>query len=912
MAKQQSGNIRTAQRKSGAPTDTRAATGESSAHVPTGRAKENVTPVTPHTVGEKVTRIPVELSTRFLEHFSEQLYSSPQKAFEELISNGWDAGATVVDVRIDPNLQAQSATMTVFDNGTSMDVAGLKELWHIAFSPKEGSATEHGRPVIGKFGIGKLATYVLAEQLTYICRAEDGVIRRVTMDYGEVDTRKGAESNRLINNLELDVYELNSQDLAAALRAVYGGVEILKLIDQQTSVQRPRGSSEKITSAAIQEEFGGTPATLERPVNGTWTLVILSDLKSAGRDLKVGILRRILAAALPFGSEMAIDVNGERLKSTKINTPVVDEWVIGPNLDIDSIEISATEGGATNEAQPKRLAVTSGSSPYPYVKLPEVGRITGMVRLFEEKISGGKSDERGASNGFHVNVLGRVVNQHDPSFGEENLNHAAWARFRMTVRADGLNAYLTTNREQFKEHQGMKVFRAFLRKTFNKVRNAHDSDTRAGMPDGGDVLVRSLGVVSLNPLRSVVSEALRTQPSIPGMFDETGIHNRKEKRLSWQEKTAENIKNALGQIKYEKLDDDSFVKFRIEDSSVVVNREHPFVIEHSRSKAEKELIRTMAMIDLLADIYALDIGVAPGMLHSVRNYRDKLRRFRALQRRQSGVYIARLLRETEHDSANSKRLEAAVSDALRYLDFDVRDLGQPGEPEGIAQAFTTPTGTLPTTESPRAPLYSFSFDAKSSKHSAAKTGNLSLDAVSEHRDRYNADHALVVAPGFSEGAVTRRCQNLKITPMTTRDLGKLLEYTVEYGAIPVTTFRRVFQRFDPDGVAAWVEELAGEMKAHRRLTVDVFINALEELKGKVPDALAASMVAFTCRESLGVMEVRDADVISLAKGLQVIVPDLVGVVDDDKIVVNASAAHVAAAINSQMEKLHAEEDDNER
>ena len=40
-------------------------------------------------IGTKTTDISVEISTRFLEHFSEQLYSSPQKAFEELIANGW-------------------------------------------------------------------------------------------------------------------------------------------------------------------------------------------------------------------------------------------------------------------------------------------------------------------------------------------------------------------------------------------------------------------------------------------------------------------------------------------------------------------------------------------------------------------------------------------------------------------------------------------------------------------------------------------------------------------------------------------------------------------------------------------------------------------------------------------------------
>ena len=879
--------------------------------------------VTPDTVGTQVASIPVALSTRFLEHFSEQLYSSPQKAFEELISNGWDAGANIVDVRVNTNLQAPNATMAVFDNGISMDLAGLRELWHIAFSPKEGRTTEHGRPLIGKFGIGKLATYVLAGRLTYICKADDGVIRRVTMNYGDVDTQKGAETDRLINDLQLDVFELGPQDLAEALNAVYGGDEILQLINSQTPNGQEGDNPEDVAPIVNQEEFGGAPAELDRPESETWTLVVLADLKPAGRDLKTGILRRMLAAALPFGSEMAIRVNGDRLRSAKMETTSVEQWIIGPTLGIDYIELDETEAEPELDEEAlsdkdargddssglTQIPVKSGTSPYPYVELPGLGRVTGTVRLFEEKISGGKSEERGASNGFHVNVLGRVVNQHDPSFGEENLNHAAWARFRMTVRADGLNELLTTNREQFKERRGMKIFRAFLRKSFNTARNAYDSDINVMMPDGGDVLVQSLGVVSLNPLRSVVSETLRTSPAISGLFDDTGIEDREEKRQSWREDTAENIKNALGQVKYEKLDDNSFVKFRIRDNTIVVNREHPFVIEHSHSKAEKELIRTVAMIGLLADVYALDIGIDPNLLHSVRDYRDKLMRFRALQSRQSGVLIARLLKDTQHDSGNSRRLEAAVAEALRYLDFDVQELGQSGEPEGIARAFATPTDSQPTVENPRPPLYSFSFDAKSSKHTVAKTGNIALDAVVEHRDRYRANHALVVAPGFSDGALATRCAMLEVTPMTTSDLGKLLEYTVEYGAIPVTTFREVFQHFDPQHVSTWVEGLADKMLANRKLTIDVFIKALEELKGKVPDALAASMVAFTCRETLGVVEVQEPDVISLAKGLQVIVPDLVGV-DDDKIVVNASASHVAAAVRTQMEKLHGDDEDD--
>ena len=133
----------------------------------------------------------------------------------------------------------------------------------------------------------------------------------------------------------------------------------------------------------------------------------------------------------------------------------------------------------------------------------------------------------------------------------------------MTVRVDGLNPFLNTNREQFRDQKALRVFRAFLRRAFNLARSAYDSDANAELPDGGDVLVRSLGVVSLAPLRSAVSEALRTQSPIPGLFDEAGIDDREQKRVDWRKNTADYIQNTLGKVRYEKVDDESFVKLPV-------------------------------------------------------------------------------------------------------------------------------------------------------------------------------------------------------------------------------------------------------------------------------------------------------------------------------------------------------------
>ena len=69
--------------------------------------------------------------------------------------------------------------------------------------------------------------------------------------------------------------------------------------------------------------------------------------------------------------------------------------------------------------------------------------------------------------------------------------------------------------------------------------------------------------------------------------------------------------------------------------------------------------------------------------------------------------------------------------------------------------------------------------------------------------------------------------------------------------------------------------------------------------------LSAATVALECRRGLGAFGIKDEDVIALARGLSILIPDLVGV-DGDKIVVNASAARVAAAVAAQLEKLHDE------
>ena len=75
---------------------------------------------------------------------------------------------------------------------------------------------------------------MLARKLTYGCRGGDGVIRRVTMDYGEIDHRYGADPDRLISDLQLQVFRVADEEVGGEQEGIDGGAQILELDQRQS------------------------------------------------------------------------------------------------------------------------------------------------------------------------------------------------------------------------------------------------------------------------------------------------------------------------------------------------------------------------------------------------------------------------------------------------------------------------------------------------------------------------------------------------------------------------------------------------------------------------------------------------------------------------------------------------------
>lgn len=169
-------------------------------------------------VGKKIDDIDVTISSRIIELFSAGLYSSPNKAFEELICNSYDAFASKVAVYSPDDPTVSNAYIWVCDNGEGLDASELKQLWKIGESLKrKDKERDKKRLQIGQFGIGKLSTYILARKLTYISKKNEQYIL-ATMDYNLI--------NNDVNGIKIDEREI-SEDEAKFIADQYINFELL-------------------------------------------------------------------------------------------------------------------------------------------------------------------------------------------------------------------------------------------------------------------------------------------------------------------------------------------------------------------------------------------------------------------------------------------------------------------------------------------------------------------------------------------------------------------------------------------------------------------------------------------------------------------------------------------------------------
>lgn len=722
------------------------------------------------TIGKKTDEIPVEISYKILELFSGGLYSSPTKAIEELVANSFDAFANWVHVLISRDIDSEEAIIAVIDDGESMDLEGLKDLWLIGESKKvdQLATGKTKRLPIGKFGIGKLATWVLSRQLTYICKQKNNYIA-VTMFYSVLDENQTAKPSKL----NLDVRTLTKEEALQSLKVLGDSNFNLNIL-----------TDNKIPS---------------------WTVTILSNLKTMVKDLQLGRLEWVLSTAMPIRPDFRCFLNGKEIYSSKLGIDPLKKWIIGKD-DKVAENLKWPSNKDTKLPNEQKFGVT----------LPQLGRITGYAEVYENTLTSGKSAEWGRSHGFFVMVMGRLINVQDELFGSNPLSHKTFNRFRLIVHCDGLNNFLLSSREGIAEKNATHELKRYLTGKFNEVATWYEN--WLSQESDKKLLSVRLGKIPQGflkrPIVDMVARAMQGQIPYPRLTRiPTGLTKKENEKFVEQLINAaalDSEKEFVKDIVFEALGIDSPIAiFDSLNNNIVINSLHPFYVNYQDFFKNPEPFQVLGIAEILTEAHLYNINMSPEDVNDILSKKDNfLRELVYSSDRLSAPLVAQMLRDAAGDDVG---LENALAKSFRSLGFDVVPLGLAGKPDGLA------TANLGIRQDAQGiAKYSIAYDAKSTKNDRVQTGNVNIAGIARHRKDYQADYAVVVGKQFSDkkeenSAVVKEARMQgKITLIEIEDFALLIE-TASTKRLGLYKLRELFETCcSPSESRKWITDFVNE------------------------------------------------------------------------------------------------------
>lgn len=748
--------------------------------------------VTPfHESGSVTDEITVEISMQIIGLFSEGLYSSPNKAIEELVSNSFDADATTVHVLVSQDRAALDSSVVVIDNGTGMNDLGLKTHWIVGDSVKAGRReTSSGRKTIGKFGIGKLAAYVLGNRLTHISKS-GGKYYSTSMDFKKIprtadvgDAAKGKGKNK--PPVTLDLRELTAAQARDAL---------------STWLTEKNGLEE-------MQLFG-------KGASKSWTVAIISNLKPMAVELYPKRLSWVLSTAMPLRDDFNLFFNGGSVVPSKMGAKRISRWTLG--RQIKSIPRPAP---TDLEAETVRQFPKNNYRHWSLVD-SSLGPITGYIEVYEAPIDTGKSDELiGRSNGFFVYVHGRLINPEDAGFGidRNTLRHGTFSRFRVVVNIDRLDEELRSSREKLRDGPMLTRARELLQGTFNFARTKLQNYEDANVPErrAQQRLLESPASLTQRPVISMLMSAFDGQyeprhlvvPSKSDFESTAALIARVEERM-------EDAEGLASEIAFADLGTNAPIAMLDCVTGLLnINQEHPFIAHFCDDfgDSKKNLpLQLFAISEIYLEAQMHTAQVDGESISDVLEMRDELLRHLARSSgSQSSVVVAQNLIAS---AISEKGLEESLVRAFKQLGFEAIPKAGKNEPDGLAEAHLSGGDGVGR--------YRVSLEAKSKREPGGKVKkkDVQISTVARHRDEAKCEHAIVVGPAFETGpndtgTVVREIDNDRkanpgktITLMDIADLARLVRIA-PMKRLNLANMRSLFvDARTPSEASTWVDEI---------------------------------------------------------------------------------------------------------
>jgi hypothetical protein len=334
----------------------------------------------------------------------------------------------------------------------------------------------------------------------------------------------------------------------------------------------------------------------------------------------------------------------------------------------------------------------------------------------------------------------------DGLFGLPQLSHGPFTRTRIELHADGLDDLLRSSRETVYETDGVIKLREYLQDKFNEVRAFYnswlaDKEHKAKLTNRAGVKSYAM---SRAPLVKAIKDVLDgsidglRMVHVPAGLSETD-KARLVKRLDADLISDEGL---IKIIDFRPLGPDRPIAiYEVADARLAVNVLHPFYANYAEHYSNPEPFELVALVEVLTEAHLYELQIPADTVRQILDRRDDLMRALVYDRELNAPLVVRMLEDATDDE---KLLERAVAEGFRTLGFEVSPIGGSKEPDGIAVARigirNEATGIRDD--------YKITYDAKSSGKERIKAKDLNAAAVAEHRDKYKANFAVIIAPGF--------------------------------------------------------------------------------------------------------------------------------------------------------------------
>lgn len=697
-------------------------------------------------IGEVVDEVVLRMDYQIIEHFSQNLYESPNKAIEELVANGFDAFASHVQVFV-PGPYTSNCVL-VWDDGMSMGIEELKQLWWIAKSPK----TENNRismhkgqtrKIIGKFGIGKLASYSVGQVISHLCK-HDSSYYIVSVDYAPLHGNESQKQVSYDNPIKTPIKLLNEDEARSLALGLFNS---------------PPDKFDEFFSA------------------DTWTLAIIEQLKV--ETLPEGRLRWVLGNGMPLRPDFAIEVNGHAVQSS-LDKQAIVAWDYGVEQVKEAITVRWKEPFSEDELpDPPIFGNETGLDPanpnaeIPYVKFNFLGIVWGTIRLFDESLLGYRSNDNGRSHGYFLEVRGRLTNPDDAQMYLSDPSFHTFYRSQFVISADDLDKELLADRQRLRKDKSILELQVLQEVLISLARRAiekrdeerkEEKSTRSMLPLSSRVYYR-------DPLNALLSK-LPSYDSQP--FDLRDVRvERKD----------------LG-------DTEPLSVIDIDENAFLINSRHPYfrAIQEriGQSKTARELLRFLdlfAIAERLLEGHLFEIGIHDSDIREIVTWREGLFNQIAASYSTSPELINEMYRTS---FTGGRKFELSLAQVFADMGFYAIHDGAPGNKDVLVMAAGGPEG------------FKLTLEAKGSKNPLGNQ-DAAVSGAANHRDAAHADHAIVVAREFmgfgsssdpESAAIMEECRSVGGVSIMDLKSVELLHGVINKYCYPLNLLRDTFTNLE--------------------------------------------------------------------------------------------------------------------